>query len=327
MAESMEDTPENRQKFIRFIAQEIKNDGKIPHFDRGAIEEIIREGRRRSNRKGHLTLKLRDMGGLIRVAGDLARQEGAEITTAEHVIAAKNTARSIEDQVSDEYIRRSREYELTVIDGTRIGRVNGLAVMGSDSGSVLPIMAEVTPAQGQSGTVIATGMLKEIAQESIKNVSAILKKFTGKDIKNMDVHIQFIGTYGGVEGDSASISVATAVISAIESIPVRQDLAMTGSLSVRGDVLPVGGVTYKIEAAAKAGIKTVLIPASNLGDVLIEERFQNIVKVIPVDHIEDVLGHALVPENKEGFLTKIKKMATGTSGTVLDAPPITPAPF
>jgi ATP-dependent Lon protease len=326
MSESMEDSPENRQKFIRFIAQEIKNDGKIPHFDRGAIEEIIREGRRRSNRKGHLTLKLRDMGGLIRVAGDLARQEGAEITTAEHVIAAKNTARSIEDQVSDEYIRRSREYELTVIEGTRIGRVNGLAVMGSDSGSVLPIMAEVTPAQGQSGTVIATGMLKEIAQESIKNVSAILKKFTGKDIKNMDVHIQFIGTYGGVEGDSASISVATAVISAIESIPVRQDLAMTGSLSVRGDVLPVGGVTYKIEAAAKAGIKTVLIPASNLGDVLIEERFQNIVKVIPVDHIEDVLGYALVPENKEGFLTKIRKMATGTTSTVLDAP-ITPAPF
>jgi len=168
MGETMPDTPENREKFIRFIAQEVKNDGKIPHFDRGAIEEIIREARRRSNRKGHLTLKLRDMGGLIRVAGDLARQEGAEMTTADHVIAAKKTARSIEDQVSDEYIRRSREYELTVVEGTRVGRVNGLAVMGSDSGSVLPIMAEVTPAQGASGSVIATGMLKEIAQESMR---------------------------------------------------------------------------------------------------------------------------------------------------------------
>ena len=78
MSETMEDTPENRQKYIRFIAQEVKNDGKIPHFDQSAIEEIIREARRRSNRKGHLTLKLRDMGGLIRVAGDIARQEGAE---------------------------------------------------------------------------------------------------------------------------------------------------------------------------------------------------------------------------------------------------------
>jgi len=326
MSESMLDTPENREKFIRFIAQEVKNDGKIPHFDKGAMEEIIREARRRSNRKGHLTLKLRDMGGLIRVAGDLARQQGAEVTTADHVIAAKKTARSIEDQVSDEYIHRSREYELTVVEGTRVGRVNGLAVMGSDSGSVLPIMAEVTPAQGASGTVIATGMLKEIAQESIKNVSAILKKFTGKDIKNMDVHIQFIGTYGGVEGDSASISVATAVISAIESIPVRQDIGMTGSLSVRGDVLPVGGVTYKIEAAAKAGIKTVLIPRANIEDVLIEERYQSMVTIIPVDHIEDVLKIALVPENREGFLNKLRKMASTPSGSFLDTTGIPTSP-
>jgi len=325
MSESMPDTPENREKFIRFIAQEIKNDGKIPHFDKGAMEEILREARRRSNRKGHLTLKLRDMGGLIRVAGDLARQEGVEVTTADHVIAAKKTARSIEDQVSDEYIGRSREYELTVVEGTRVGRVNGLAVMGSDSGSVLPIMAEVTMAQGANGTVIATGMLKEIAQESIKNVSAILKKFTGKDIKNMDIHIQFIGTYGGVEGDSASISVATAVISAIEGIPVRQDVAMTGSLSVRGDVLPVGGVTYKIEAAAKAGITHVLIPSANLDDVLIEERYRPMVTVIPVDNIEDVLKIALVPENREGFLQKLRRMAISTSEKLIEGTGFSPS--
>jgi Lon-like ATP-dependent protease len=326
MSETMEDTPENRKKYIRFIAQEVKNDGKIPHFDQSAIDEIIREARRRSNRKGHLTLKLRDMGGLIRVAGDIARQEGADLATAAHVITAKLTARSIEDQVSDEYIRRSREYELTVIEGTRVGRVNGLAVMGSDSGSVLPIMAEVTPSQGASGTVIATGMLKEIAQESIKNVSAILKKFTGKDVKNIDIHIQFIGTYGGVEGDSASISVATAVISAIEGIPVRQDVAMTGSLSVRGDVLPVGGVTFKIEAAVKAGIRTVLIPRSNINDVLIEERFKPLVTVIPVDTINDVLKLALVPENAEGFLTKLKNMALRSTAMIADAPVINKTP-
>ncbi|OPY38576.1 MAG: Archaeal Lon protease [Methanoregula sp. PtaU1.Bin051] len=321
MSENMEDTPENRQKYIRFIAQEVKNDGKIPHFDPTAIDEVIREARRRSNRKGHLTLKLRDMGGLIRVAGDIARQEGAQLTTAAHVIAAKKTARSIEDQVSDEITRHLREYEMTVVEGTRIGRVNGLAVTGSDAGSVLPIMAEVTPAQGASGTVIATGMLKEIAQESIKNVSALLKKFTGKDVKNIDIHIQFIGTYMGVEGDSASISVATAVISAIDGIPVRQDVAMTGSLSVRGDVLPVGGVTYKIEAAVKAGIRTVLIPRANMDDVLIEERYRTQVTVIPVDTIDDVLKLALVPQNTEGFLSKLRKMAMRSTEALADVPP------
>ena len=324
MAESMEDTPENRQKYVRFIAQEVKNDGKIPHFDQSAIDEIIREARRRSNRKGHLTLKLRDMGGLIRVAGDIARQENAAITTAAHVTTAKKTARSIEDQVSDEITRHLREYEMTVVEGTRVGRVNGLAVTGSDAGSVLPIMAEVTPAQGASGTVIATGMLKEIAQESIKNVSALLKKFTGKDVKNIDIHIQFIGTYMGVEGDSASVSVATAVVSAIEGIPVRQDVAMTGSLSVRGDVLPVGGVTYKIEAAVKAGITTVLIPRMNMGDVLIEERYKSLVTIIPVDTIDDVLKFALVPENSDGFLTKLKKMAMRSTAMIADVevPPV-----
>ena len=322
MAESMDDTPENRQKYVRFIAQEVKNDGKIPHFDQSAIDEIIREAQRRSNRKGHLTLKLRDMGGLIRVAGDTARQENAAITTAAHVTTAKKTARSIEDQVSDEITRHLREYEMTVVEGTRIGRVNGLAVTGSDAGSVLPIMAEVTPAQGASGTVIATGMLKEIAQESIKNVSAILKKFTGRDVKNIDIHIQFIGTYMGVEGDSASVSVATAVVSAIEGIPVRQDIAMTGSLSVRGDVLPVGGVTYKIEAAAKAGIRTVLIPRMNVGDVLIEERFKPLVTIIPVDTIDDVLKFALVPENSDGFLIKLKRMAMRSTAMIAEPPVI-----
>ncbi|MDN7024695.1 ATP-dependent protease LonB [Methanoculleus sp. FWC-SCC1] len=309
MKETMEDTAENRRKFIRFIAQEVKNDGKIPHFDRSAIVEVLREARRRSNRKGHLTLKLRDMGGLIRVAGDLARQESAELTTARHVLAAKSSARSIEDQISDEYIRRSRDYDITIVEGAQVGRVNGLAVMGSDSGSVLPIMAEVTPSQGANGSVIATGLLKEIAQESIKNVSALIKKFTGRDIRNMDIHIQFIGTYQGVEGDSASVSVATAVISAIENIPVRQDVAMTGSLSVRGDVLPIGGVTYKIEAAAKAGIKKVIIPQSNLEDVLIEDSYRQMVEIVPVAHIEEVLQNALVPENREGFLAKLRKMA------------------
>jgi Lon-like ATP-dependent protease len=161
MAESMEDNEENRKKYIRFIAQEVKNDAKIPHFDQSAIDEIIREAKLRSNRKGHLTLKLRDMGGLIRVAGDIARQENASLTTSVHVITAKKTARSIEDQVSDEITQHLREYEMTIVEGTRIGRVNGLAVTGNDAGSVLPIMAEVTPAQGESGQIIATAIYQK----------------------------------------------------------------------------------------------------------------------------------------------------------------------
>jgi len=313
MSDTIEDTPENRQKLVRFVAQEVVRDGKIPHFDRSAVEEIIREARRRAGRKSHLTLKLRDLGGLVRVAGDIAHGEKTELTTAKHVLKAKSIARSVEQQLAHQYLERRKDYKLFVKDGAQIGRVNGLAVMGEDSGIVLPIMAEVTPTQSkEEGHIIATGMLKNIAKEAVQNVSALIKKTTGKDISSMDVHIQFVGTYEGVEGDSASISIATAVLSAIQGIPVDQSVAMTGSLSVRGDVLPVGGVTYKIEAAALAGIKTVIIPRSNLGDVLIEDEYKDIIKIIPVTNIEEVLEHSLVGREKEGFISTIKKLALRT---------------
>jgi Lon-like ATP-dependent protease len=313
MSDTIEDTPENRQKLVRFVAQEVLRDGKIPHFDRSAVEEILREARRRAGRKGHLTLKLRDLGGLVRVAGDIAHGEKALLTTAMHVLKAKSIARSVEQQVAYQSLERRKDYKLFVKEGAQIGRVNGLAVMGEDSGIVLPIIAEVTPTQSRSeGHIIATGMLKSIAKEAVQNVSALIKKTTGKDISAMDVHIQFVGTYEGVEGDSASISIATAVLSAIQGIPIDQSVAMTGSLSVRGDVLPVGGVTYKIEAAARAGIKTVIIPKSNLGDVLIEDEFKDMIKIVPVTDIEEVLEYSLVGVDKEGLIATLKKLASRT---------------
>ncbi len=317
MSDTIPDTPENRQKLVRFIAQEVVRDGKIPHFDRSAVEEIIREARRRAGRKGHLTLKLRDLGGLVRVAGDIAHGEKAQLTTAGHVLKAKSIARSVEQQLANQYLERRKDYKLYVKEGAQIGRVNGLAVMGDDSGIVLPIIAEVAPTQSKSeGHIIATGMLKNIAKEAVQNVSALIKKTTGKDISSMDVHIQFVGTYEGVEGDSASISIATAVLSAIQGIPVDQSVAMTGSLSVRGDVLPVGGVTYKIEAAARAGIKTVIIPKSNLGDVLIEDEYKDVVRIIPVTDIEEVLEHSLVGREKEGLIAILKKLAMRTKFSI-----------
>lgn len=303
MSEIMDDTPENRAKLVRFVAQEVHNDGKIPPFDPSAVSEIIKEAKRRSGHKGCLTVKLRDLGGLVRVAGDLAIKDGSEITTIKHVVAAKHIARSVEDQICNESTKRMCDYYLAIVEGNLVGRVNGLAVVGNDAGLVLPITAEVTPSQG-AGTIIATGGLKEIAQESIKNVSALIKKFSGTDIKQLDIHVQFIGSHD-TDGDSASVTVATAVISALENIPVKQNLAMTGSLSVRGDVLPIGGVTYKIEAAAKTGIKTIIIPKSNLDDVLIEDQYRDMVTIIPVTRIEEVLEYALVPEDKEAFEKKL----------------------
>jgi Lon-like ATP-dependent protease len=186
--------------------------------------------------------------------------------------------------------------------------------MAEYSGIVTPIVAEVTPAQNrEGGKIIATGKLGEIAKESVQNVSALIKKYTGEDITNHDIHVQFIGTYDGVEGDSASIAVATAVISAFEDIDVDQTVAMTGSLSVRGQVLPVGGVTAKIEAAAEMGLKKVLIPEQNMTDVLLEDRYVHKIEVIPVRVLNDVLTHALVGARKEGLLRKLASLVAGKS--------------
>ncbi|MFP4170512.1 MAG: ATP-dependent protease LonB [Methanomassiliicoccales archaeon] len=321
MKNTMPDTSENRSKLIRFVAQEVAKDKKIPHFDRAAVAEILKEAQRRAGRRNQLTLRLRELGGLVRVAGDIARERSSPVVSDEHVIAAKKIARSLEQQIADRYIEIRKTYRTFRTEGESIGSVNGLAALNADSsmsefsGVVLPIVAEVTPAQTRNGgRIIATGQLGDIAKEAVQNVSALIKKYTGEDISNHDVHVQFVGTHEGVEGDSASISVATAVISAFEEVPVDQTVAMTGSLSVRGVVLPVGGVTAKIEAAAETGIRKVLIPMDNMSDVVLEERYMDKIEVVPVENLSEVLNHALVSgQKKEGLMNKLAKLVERTA--------------
>ncbi|MBT3465533.1 ATP-dependent protease LonB [Candidatus Peregrinibacteria bacterium] len=310
MSETMVDTPENRDKIAVFVAQEIARDKKIPHFNKEAVEAIIKEARKRANRKEHLTLRLRDLGGLIRTAGDLALEEKAKLVTPDHILRAKSIARSLEKQIADKYIERKKEYEVIRTHGLQVGRVNGLAVMGGGSaysGIILPIESEVTPTSKDSN-VIATGKLGEIAKEAIKNVTAIVRKYFGEDLKaKYDIYVQFLQTHEGVEGDSASIAVATTIISALKNVPIKQNYAMTGSLSVRGEVLPIGGVTYKLEAAIDAGIKHVIVPHSNVQDIVIDAEKLAKIEVIPVRTIYEVLEKALDWKGNEKILKRLKK--------------------
>ncbi|MDG6225496.1 MAG: ATP-dependent protease LonB [Candidatus Thermoplasmatota archaeon] len=312
---TFDDTPENRLKLVRFIAQEIKKDGKIPHFKAEAIAEVIREAQRRSGVRGQLSLRFRELGGLVRAGGDIAKERRHRLVNLGDIQTGKLISRSLEQQVADREIDKRKEYIEISSKGSRVGVVNGLAVLLGDeslqemSGIVTRVAAEITPASSkQEGRIIATGRLGEIARESVQNVSALIKTLTGKDISNYDVHIQFMDSQG-VDGDSASISIATAVISALEEIPVNLEVAMTGSISVRGDVLPVGGVSAKIEAAAKSGLKRVIIPKANQKDVILDDRFRELVEVIPVSDIREVLDIALVKHTKsESLLQRLTKM-------------------
>ena len=299
MESTMPDNAKNRQALTQFIAQEVKKDGKIPSFDESAVGEIMEEARRRAGRKNSLTLILRDLGGLIRAAGDIAVENNKKIVAKAEVIAARKLANPIEAQVVDQIIAERKGYEVFEPHGYRVGKVNGLAVVMltgnayNSAGIVVPIVAEVTPASSRiTGRFIPTGRLGRTASEAVKNVSAIIKKHMGRDVASYDIHVQFLQTEG-VEGDSASISVAVSIISAMENLAVDQSIAMTGSLSVRGAVLPVGGITSKVEAAINAGLKRVLLPASNINDVYISKDMLKKIQIVPVRSFADVIRQSI----------------------------------
>src|SRR3990172_7300824 len=268
MKSTMPDTHENRMRLVRFVAQEVAKDKKIPHFDRSAVLEILREAQRRAGRRGQLTLRLRELGGLIRVAGDVAQELGTPLVTADHVLQGKKIARSLEQQVADRIIERGKEYQMFVTEGAMLGLVNGLAVYSGDStmaeysGIVLPIAAEVTPAQVKSGgKIIATGRLGEIAKEAVENVAALIKKYTGEDISNHDIHVQFVGSREGTEGDSAS---------------------------------------------AERGTRNLPPPRKKMKDVLLEDRYVGKIEIVPVENLKEVLEHALIGgPKKQGLLGKL----------------------
>ncbi|MBQ3686177.1 MAG: ATP-dependent protease LonB [Candidatus Methanomethylophilaceae archaeon] len=331
MKSTMPDTDENRDRIARFVAQEIKKDGKIPPFDKYAVGEILRESQRRSGKKGEITLRMRELGGLIRISGDIAKQAGRTVTTADDVMTARYTARSLEQQISDEHIRGMKRYEMFRNSGEAVGLINGLAVLSNSdntaemSGMVMPLAAEVTPAQHKDGgRLVATGKLGDIAKEAVDNISAVIKKYTLTNLSDCDIHLQYVGAYNGVDGDSASITMATVIISALENIPIRQDMAMTGSMNVRGRVNPIGGVTAKLEAAAEAGIKLALIPKDNVKDVMIDRKYYDMMEIYSVETLRDVLEYAFVdcPKKQEYLDQLLPLNESGASTAAKVEPPI-----
>lgn len=312
MNENMDDTIENRKKIIQFVAQEVKSDKKIPNFSPNACELIIQEAKKRADKGDKLTTRFRELGGIIRAAGDIAVKRSANLTEEKDVLEAMDKVKSIEDQMISKYVESKKKYSIITIKGSKIGKVNGLAVVGQTppySGMVMPIEAEVVKG-GKGNQFIATGKLGEIAKESVTNISALIKKIFDEDLsKDYSVYIQFIQTHSGVEGDSASIAIASSIVSALKDIPIKQEIAMTGSLSIRGEVLPIGGVSAKVQGAYNSGIKTVIVPESNMQDLIMTEKVRKSIKVIPVTNFAQVLEQILDWKTKDKKTRdKVKKL-------------------
>ncbi|MDB4960626.1 MAG: lon [Myxococcales bacterium] len=186
-----------------------------------------------------------------------------------------------------------------------IGLANGLAVtmFGGDL-----LSAEVTIVPGK-GKLTLTGKLGDVMQESAQAAMSYLRSRAGtfglsNDFQNkIDVHVHF--PEGGIpkDGPSAGIVMATAMASALLRIPVRQTIAMTGEVTLRGRVLPIGGLKEKILAAHRAGIETVLIPEDNRKDVKdVPEGVLEQIAIIPVKHMDEVLRYALAHPQPDEFL-------------------------
>ncbi|QSO53275.1 ATP-dependent protease LonB [Alicyclobacillus curvatus] len=235
----------------------------------------------------------REAVNMVQIAGGLALTDERKEITLEDV------------QWVIQFSQINPRPEKKINSKPQIGVVNGLAVAGPSTGLLLEIEVTVRhAAEPGKGSVTMSGLVEEetmrsgsrsvrrksMAKASFDNVITALHKVMGIDARDYDLHINFPGGMP-VDGPSAGVAMATAIYSAIREVPVSNTVAMTGEISLRGFVRPVGGVNAKVEAAIEAGANTILIPKENWQETYL--HVQDGCRVVPVERFEDVLRLAL----------------------------------
>ncbi len=230
---------------------------------------------------------------LEREIANLARKAVREIVTAK----AKKVAITKKNLEKYAGVKRFRYGEAEAED--MVGAVTGLA-WTEVGGEILTIESVMVPGKG---VVKATGKLGDVMQESVSAaLSYVRSRSTVFGIKptlfeKRDFHVHVPEGATPKDGPSAGIAMATSLISVMTGIPVRRDVAMTGEITLRGRVLPIGGLKEKLLAAMRAGITTVFIPKDNEKDIAeIPASVKKAIKLIPVAHVDEVIAQALVTQ-------------------------------
>lgn len=265
----------HEQLYARFIAQLCREEA-LPHFMADAVAEIIREGLRLAERRDRLSLRLSLLSDLVREAAYWARDEGRTLVSQADVetAVAKKRRRSnmAEEWIQDEI----REGTLIVdLEGEVIGQVNGLSVheMG-DYAFGCPCRITAQTFVGNKGVIDIqreAELAGEIHSKGVMTLSGYLAgKFAGDQPFALSTTLTFEQTYSEVEGDSAAVAELAAVLSSLAGVPIRQYLAVTGSVNQLGEIQPIGGVNEKIEGFFESckkhgltGNQGVIIPARN----------------------------------------------------------------
>jgi len=245
-----------------------------------ALQELIRTYTREAG-----------VRNLEREIANLARKVVKELVTSK----AKQVTIDVPKLEKFSGVPRFRYGETEAED--MVGVVTGLA-WTEVGGEILTIESVVMPGKG---VVKQTGMLGDVMQESVQAAhSYIRSRSTQFGIKppyfdKHDIHVHVPEGATPKDGPSAGIAMATSIVSALTGIPIRRDIAMTGEITLRGRVLPIGGLKEKLLAALRAGITTVIIPKDNEKDLVeIPENVKKGLKIVPVSHVDDVISQALV---------------------------------
>ena len=221
-------------------------------------------------------------------------------------------------RVDLEWVVNSGQYvprpDKTIPHAPQVGLVNGLAIYGPNMGTLIEVEATALPVEQGQGKLVVTGIMEEeemggygrtmrrksMAKSSMDNVLTVMRQHLGIQPLDYDIHVNFPGG-SPIDGPSAGVAMVTAIYSAITGRKVSNVVAMTGEVSIRGLVKPVGGVAAKLEAARLAGVKRAIIPKDNW-----QNMFANIedMTVHSVEHLEEVLDLALLDEEKCTHISK-----------------------
>jgi ATP-dependent Lon protease len=244
---------------------------------------------------------------LDREISKISRKVVKELLTSKGKTAKAPRKVTITPKNLEKYLGVHRfDYGIAAKDN-QVGQVTGLA-WTEVGGELLTIESVLLPGKGK---VITTGKLGEVMQESIQAAMSVVRSRAkrlgiAEDFyEKNDIHIHLPEGATPKDGPSAGIAITTALVSVLGNIPVRADVAMTGEITLRGEVLPIGGLKEKLLAAHRGGIKTVLIPEQNVKDLVdIPENIKNYLEIHPVKWIDEVLGFALerVPTEVDGIV-------------------------
>ena len=244
--------------------------------------------------------------GLERKLGEICRKAARE------TLEKKKKSVKITEENLEKYLGKVRYTIQTLNDSDEIGIVRGLA-WTSVGGDTLQIEVNTMPGRGEFRLTGQLGdVMKESAQAGISYIRSVSEQYRISDeyFRKHDIHIHIPEGAVPKDGPSAGVTMVTAMISAITKIPVRADVAMTGEITLRGRVLPIGGLKEKLLAAKNAGMKIVFVPAKNKADVEeISEEIKNGLDIRYAETMEDILPTALTGKISEKKSGKRKKKA------------------